>query len=313
MSGAYKTLKKSDVQVLPYHANKSWTANTSSYSSLGIKIFVGQNLSSSGIFMSSSDSLTTDSASGETKYRRLVYEGIKQLYYSNYLSSSYQTLSSSFNNFDQTTIYTQIDSITLSSSYQNYYNSTIKYFPTASNSIIRVISIPKNIIGSKIIPGTFQLTGSGYNISDDKEGNLFDNFSTKTLVGNIIYPHGLAVITNPNYLITLPTASGDSFSVQSGQKSGSFFLGFKGEYIIYENEIHCHINEDEYNYTLNPSISTDFSGSLRGFATSSVFNPYVTTIGLYNESNELLAVGKLSQPVFIPRNNDITFKIHLDL
>ncbi len=312
MSGAYKTLKKSDVQVLPYYANKSWIATATSYNSLGIKIFVGQNLSSSDYFKPTSDTITTDSASGETEYRRLVYEEIKQLYYSNYLSASYRTLSSSFDNFEQTTICTPIEAIN-SNSYQNYYNSAIKYFPTASDSIIRVISIPKNIIGSKIIPGTFQLTGSGYNILDDKEGNLFDNSSTKTLVGNIIYPHGLAIITNPNYLITLPTASSDSFSVQSGQKSGSFWMSFKGEYIIFENQIHCHISEDEFNYTLNPSITTDFSGSLVGFATGSVFNPYVTTIGLYNQSNELLAVGKLSSPIFIPRNSDITFKIQFDL
>lgn len=92
--------------------------------------------------------------------------------------------------------------------------------------------------------------------------------------------------------------------------SGSFNLSFKGEYIIYENDIRCNLTEDEFNFTLNPSAN--ISGSVIGFVSSSVFNPYMTTIGLYNEARELLAVGKLSQPIQIPRNNDICFVIRYD-
>jgi len=223
MSGAFKTLKASDVQTLPYAANKLWQVTTASYSTLGIKIFVGQNITSS-VFYSSSDAKTTDSALGATQYRRLVYNSIKQLYYSNYLSSSYQLYSSSADNFEQTTINYQKTLYPLGV-YQQWYNGAIKFFPTASDSIIRVLSIPQDIFGSKIVPGTFNITSSGYNINDDKEGNLFDN--NQTLVGNIIYPHGLAIITNPNYMILFPTASNDNITVASGQKSGSFTLSFK--------------------------------------------------------------------------------------
>jgi len=306
MSGAYKTLKKSDVQIFAYPANKLWTANTSSYSSLGIKIFVGQNVP--GDFISATDPITSDSASGDTEYRRQIYNVIKQLYYSNFLSASYQVNSSSFDNCEQSTIVSQITAIN-SSSYQTYYNSTVRFFPTGSNSIIRILAIPQDIFGSKIVPGTFNITSSGYNITDDKEGNLFDG---QALVGNIIYPHGFAIITNPSYSLIFPTASSDSFTPSVVQKSGSFNLSFKGEHIIFENEIRCSIGEDEYNYTLNPSISSDNSGSLRGFATGSYFNPYVTTVGLYNEKQELLAVGKLGQAMQIPRNSDATFVIRWD-
>jgi hypothetical protein len=47
----------------------------------------------------------------------------------------------------------------------------------------------------------------------------------------------------------------------------------------------------------NPTITTDTSGSLRDFATGSYFKPYITTIGLYNDNNELLLVGKFAQPI----------------
>lgn len=305
MGAAFKTLKVSDVSVFPYVTNKFWQANTSSYNSLGIRIFVGQNIT--GSFLKASDPLTTDSASGDTLFKRLVYNTTKQLYYSNYLSASYRTYSSSADNFEQTTIYSQIDF----PSYQNYFNGPLKYFPTASNSIIRVMSIPKNIYGSKITPKTFFITSSGYNIFDDGEGNLLDQ-NNQLLVGNIIYPHGLIVITNPSYSLIFPTSSNDSFVPSINQITGSFNLSFKGDYIIFENEVRCSIEEDEFNYTLNPSISSDNSGSLRDFATGSNFNPYVTTVGLYNDNNELMIVGKLAKSVNIPRNNSISFILRYD-
>jgi hypothetical protein len=48
------------------------------------------------------------------------------------------------------------------------------------------------------------------------------------------------------------------------------------------------------------------------FVTGSDFAPYVTTIGLYNEKQELLAVGKLAQPVPTSRTTDMTFYINID-
>ena len=90
-------------------------------------------------------------------------------------------------------------------------------------------------------------------------------------------------------------------------------LGFKNEHIIYENEIRCKINENEFNLSHNPTLTTDNSGSLRSFATSSNFAPYVTTIGLYNNNSELLAVAKLAQPVPLSSVTDTTFVVKYDL
>ena len=48
------------------------------------------------------------------------------------------------------------------------------------------------------------------------------------------------------------------------------------------------------------------------FATGSYFSPYVTTIGLYNEAFQLVAVGKLAQPIPISLYVDTTFVINFD-
>jgi len=94
--------------------------------------------------------------------------------------------------------------------------------------------------------------------------------------------------------------------------SGSIELVWKNEHIINENQIVCTVGENEFNISQNPTISTDTSGSLRGFATESYFEPYVTTIGLYNEKNELLIVGKLGQPIRTSNETDTTLIVRWD-
>jgi len=90
-------------------------------------------------------------------------------------------------------------------------------------------------------------------------------------------------------------------------------LGFKNEHIVYENEIRCKVGENEFNLSHNPTLSTDRSGSLREFATSSDFTPYVTTVGLYNDRSELLAVAKLAQPIPLSSTTDTVFVVKYDI
>lgn len=89
-------------------------------------------------------------------------------------------------------------------------------------------------------------------------------------------------------------------------------LLFKNNYTIYENEIVCTVDAGEFNMSQNPTIATDASGSLRDFATGSDFMPYATSIGLYNDNNELLMVGKFGQPIPISNEVDTTFVIRYD-
>ena len=89
-------------------------------------------------------------------------------------------------------------------------------------------------------------------------------------------------------------------------------IEFKSEYIIYEKEIKCLVGENEFNYSQNPTLQTGSFGELKENFLNNDFNPYVTTIGLYNNNNELLAVAKLGQPIRMSSNADIVFNIKLD-
>jgi hypothetical protein len=96
--------------------------------------------------------------------------------------------------------------------------------------------------------------------------------------------------------------------------TGSFTLSFKNEHIIHENEIRCLVMESDYNLSYNPSLVSGSytSGSLKNFAAGSDFYTYATTLGLYDDDNQLLAVAKFGKPIMMSPDTDMTFVVKYD-
>ena len=72
------------------------------------------------------------------------------------------------------------------------------------------------------------------------------------------------------------------------------------------------VKNAEYNFSNNPSFTT---GSVGEFAQSSfVGDPkvYITTVGMYNDQRELLAVAKLSKPLLKTFKNESLIRVKLD-
>ena len=68
----------------------------------------------------------------------------------------------------------------------------------------------------------------------------------------------------------------------------------------------CRANANEFNYSSNPTYLKD--SKIRVKADDSRAEPvsYITTVGLYGPNNELLAVGKLSEPLKKTPSNELT-------
>jgi hypothetical protein len=96
--------------------------------------------------------------------------------------------------------------------------------------------------------------------------------------------------------------------------TGSFVVSFKNEHTIYENEVRCLIKESDYNLTYNPTLLSGSytSGSVKDFATGSDFYTYATSLGLYNDDNELIAVAKFGKPIMMSPDTDMTFVVKYD-
>lgn len=117
-------------------------------------------------------------------------------------------------------------------------------------------------------------------------------------------------------------------------------IKFKNNHVVYENFVKCTIKDYEFNLSYNPTLlsgsqvplyvysgsngdnilyeisGSQYFGTLKDFATGSIsgseFSPYITTVGLYNDAGELLAIGKMSAPIPISSNTDQTFLIKYD-
>jgi len=73
----------------------------------------------------------------------------------------------------------------------------------------------------------------------------------------------------------------------------------------------CRVPHNMFNYSANPTYLTGSKIRVKNNASDSPV-AYITTVGLYNSSNELLAVAKLSEPIRKDPTNDITIRVRLD-
>jgi hypothetical protein len=93
-------------------------------------------------------------------------------------------------------------------------------------------------------------------------------------------------------------------------KTGASFK-LNGEETISSNYVFVRVRNSEFNYSNNPSNITG-SGELRH--NTMVNNPqaYITSVGLYNDNNDLLGVAKLSRPLLKDFTKEALIRIKLD-
>jgi len=304
----FKQFTTNDIVITPFNVNKEFSFLNSEVSSsnVGIEYYLGVK-PSNNIFVSSSN-IPTGIVNIENTTG--VYHCIKQLYYSNYLSSSLGdlvTTRSFIPGADKEG--DRYVGRTNGPRFENYLQTNLsqsRYFPTGSNAKLSVISIPTKLYGNNIVPTTFTFyhessDGGIHNITDDGEGNLL---SSSLIIGQIFYAHGIAVFTTGG-LENIFTSSTSAVTAST--------ISYQSSYNIFESQYKCVIRENEFGYSQNSSL---LSGSLDDqyydFATGSIFTPYVTTIGLYNDNQDLLMVAKLSQPIPLSNNTDTTFIVGFD-
>ena len=330
---AFKQFLSQDIIVEPFKVNKGFSFPASEFNNSNVQIarFKGKNIQSSP-FISGSNPITGNSSVG-IQDQELLYNSVKELYYSNFTTSSFGSSIQTQSLFPGENVEGDVfvGSPNSVGRYENYLQSTddvIRYFPTKSNSQIAILSIPSRLWGNYIQPNSFKFKitdptqGVDYTIIDDGNGQI--TYDTGGYLGNIIYTHGIVIFTN----------CADNAGLNEGYGTGSYgeniygggnltsddiinatnvTCSFSSSFDIYETQYKATINEFEYNFSLNPSIisgSTD--GTVYDFVTGSYFSPYVSTVGLYDNDQNLLAVGKLSQPLPISRTTDTTIFINID-
>lgn len=186
--------------------------------------------------------------------------------------------------------------------------SSVEYFPSGS---MYVWNIGSGHTGDGIKPKSFrvQLSGSSSFVVDDGNRNLRVN-SSGSIIGTVFYEHGIAVIGQDESLSST-AISEDGIYISAGDEVETTFLSVIN---IYEHTVNCKLSPTDYQYTFNPSAFDTGSDGItyNNRIQSGSVAPYITTIGLYNNFNELLAVGKLSKPITRLSYTDQTFIIKFD-
>ncbi len=177
--------------------------------------------------------------------------------------------------------------------------------------------------------GVLYATGSDSNIDTDVM-----NTTAQYPVGLLFYQAGIAFITggvfqtgtggimgrDGNVRLSLDINAGPGFEAITGStiqatadgiRNRIYNLQFNNTVELNSTIYFCRTNHNEFNYSTNP---TYLSGSKIRVKTKSTDEPvaYITTVGLYSDNNELLAVAKLSEPLKKTSNNEFTIRVRLD-
>ena len=205
-----------------------------------------------------------------------------------------------------------------------------------------VISIDRGRYKEKILPGSLELTldvgGNSIVIQDtstDSDTQTFTDagrvYELKTTANTFVqnsgsfgklFPDIGVILLNEEALdatvgnggIGLGTST--ATDAQNPKKlfnaivaGGSFKLS--SQETISSNFVFARARNSEFNYSTNPSILTG-SGELRHDALIDSPETYITTVGLYNDNQDLLAVAKLSRPLLKNSTKEALVRIKLD-
>ena len=276
-----KEIPKSDIVVRPFKVYKEWTLDETDITPLY------------GTLQTDLYDADTDETNSNGISKRTLYDSIKAQFYLNPATAS---------------IVTEVGK-------RESYASTNE---RVIGDTIGVISVPQQWYGEGFKVGSVSLSYGAINTTDDGNSNLID--SASNIKGNIFYDRGLIVLTD---------------SVTDGSTLSSYDLSYRSTMTIYENEIFLSVNENEFNVSQNPSAYDgtnkiklhsiqsnvdplvfggfgDYEYSASVDQTGSYLAPFITTIGLYDDELNMVAVAKLPKPIKSLSDYPLNFIVRLD-
>ena len=289
-----KEIPKSDIVIRPFKVYKEWAFTETDKDEVDVKW---------GLSGSFGDFDATDA----NDIRGVIYRSIEAQFYRNSATAS---------------IMTEVGR-------RKSYSSTTE---RNLESQFALFSIPQIYYGEGIKPGSLTLITGSVTYTDDGFSNLID--SASNIKGNILYDRGFVIATK---------------DIQSGSSFTDYSLQFRSTKTIFENEIFISVLESEFNASTNPTALTDIDSELvtailddpitKQKYTGSFFNiksakvnplfweydfsasndptgsylaPYITTIGLYDNEMNMVAVAKLPQPIKSLPDYPLNFIIRFD-
>lgn len=218
-------------------------------------------------------------------------------------------------------------------------------FGTTSSNDIWVINFSRARYKEKLDPGNWELklkgtsitstfidnSGAGTDPTIGQSGRVYQIVSGSITGGTSSATSAIFGLSYPDVGILLfhPTALSQSIGLapdtssyvapaSSNNKklftaiSGGASFQARTEENITSTYYFVRVGHNDYNYTNNPTFVTGSLGLIRYSLFHSDPRVYITTVGLYNDSNELLAVAKLSRPLIKSFTRETLIRVKID-
>ena len=180
--------------------------------------------------------------------------------------------------------------------------------------------------------------GTNSTIVSGDYGLLYHSPFTASAVGVVFYQAGVAVVTASIFASasvanasTPASGSQDQFNDNNGTMYGItgswtdlpissscdairrriYNLSYNNTTEINSTIYFCRASSNKFNYSTNTTSTTGSKIRVKNVSTDTPVS-FITTIGLYNASNELMAVAKLSEPLKKDPSNEVTLRVRLD-
>ena len=253
------------------------------------------------------DSVNSDSIYGILYSREFIYDGLSL---TNYQLVLRQLNGASYSN----SVYTGSNIQAKTSSY-----STVSIIPlnTDNDTILTAAGKVFNLVSGSITTGPY-ISASAYHyyglfypnlgITILNANMLNDKLSFNTVTSsNAVSDNTLKLFTSINAALT---GSGNiNYDPKTKQSDATVVKSIK---TVSSNFYYVKVNSIDYNYSNNPSYVTGSLNSIKFNSFKSNPVSYITTIGLYNDYYDLLAIAKISKPIRKTFNNEYMFKVKLD-
>jgi len=138
------------------------------------------------------------------------------------------------------------------------------------------------------------------NISALSNRSITGSMLQTNIVGNVYHEQGMVIISSPNILYK------DLINTP-------FTASYRSTVKTTEMSVVARVPAGDFNMSLNKTLLRDDLETYQTYTTSSVFSPYITTVGLYSPGGVLVAVAKLAQPVKKRDDVDLNFLVQIDL
>jgi len=163
-----------------------------------------------------------------------------------------------------------------------------------------------NIISGSIVGGTVSSEGTKYGKFYPDTGILIIDPAAIIGYNATFFNHS----TNINRTTTTVHADNAKLFYEAIDL-GKYFSSRREEKVT-SRHYFCRITNDKYNYSQNPTYVNQTTGEFTVPSFRTEPKSYITTVGLYNEGKELLAVAKLSKPVLKSPEREALIKVRLD-